>query len=856
MSNKNKLIGLSLIALATLCACTDDNHADGKGNRLVTFSVNTKANGGWSDINGSRSAWMSPQAQQMGEPVEMEGKLNGKTVYLTSEVTEGFPTDNPTFTRGTQITDADGMSSFGVTAFLGSQKYMDHVEIKKFADSWKPQTDYFWLNGKSLDFYAWYPYNSAEGANGIPAGMTFNQEDFSSISYTVPTDVSKQEDLMFAVKKNASEPADGNATSLDFKHSLAAVKFVISADLLPCSVKSISLKGVKYKGVSSNINTGNDKIEWTVNDEVSDFTCNINKKVEGPASPPAAEIEQTFFMMPQNLPDNAMIEVVLNDGTKDHVLKPNLKKDANTNMWEAGKTYTYRISHDFVSLVTSNSEFIACTDQALTNQVAFFVTAASTHSAGGTGTITSDNNTVVVSPASFTNNAAKLPISVTWPANVNAATLNISFAGKTQQVKIKRNQPNNGIFNESYWLFSDPEVTTKSIGADITSIQNASKSTWLAFTNSSKYDKNAKFTTEPYTKADPGENVYLQTLSFAPANRFASLLAEKADPTQNVMVCVEQKGLIAKFGFKNCANNISRESEKWNIVIQKGGRFNKSSKTDVQARVVISSNHKDNQIDAQHPRVLGDPVYMQLNNEIEDGVSTGPYLKKRWDTQKLEAINNGTRSVNVQLHSPNTDRWDDIGGPGTMANWMTWQRFRSINQEVVFSLQEVASATNYSVYNSVIIPTYTSIFEVHENHPLFGKTHWQIVKDSHNNADTPSGYIWKARAKQGMDGARIHRSDDVFPLTDWENCIEVRYYTYDDYVKQYLYNNIKGAGDQGPQWAWIQVRGRSQTVFRANWIWETWNVNDYWRCATIPVIQDIQSRPSDSNPIKGTSWNE
>lgn len=96
MSNKNKLIGLSLIALATLCACNDDNYADGKGNRLVTFSVNAKANGGWSDINGSRSAWMSPQAQQMGESVEMEGKLNGNSVYLTSEVTEGFPTDNPT----------------------------------------------------------------------------------------------------------------------------------------------------------------------------------------------------------------------------------------------------------------------------------------------------------------------------------------------------------------------------------------------------------------------------------------------------------------------------------------------------------------------------------------------------------------------------------------------------------------------------------------------------------------------------------------------------------------------------------------------------------------------------------------
>ena len=353
MSNKNKLIGLSLIALATLCACNDDNYADGKGNRLVTFSVNAKANGGWSDINGSRSAWMSPQAQQMGEPVEMEGKLNGNSVYLTSEVTEGFPTDNPTFTRGTQITNADGMSSFGVTAFLGSQKYMDHVEIKKSADSWKPETDYFWLNGKSLDFYAWYPYNSAEGKNGIPAGMTLNQEDFSSISYTVPTDVSKQEDLMFAVNKNASEPADGKATSLDFKHSLAAVKFVVGDLPTGTKVTSVALKGVKYKGdlaVTAG-NNGAAQLAWSnLANDTENFTQATNKEVkENDTDQAITKADQTFFMMPQTLPDDAMAEVVVEDEKGTKVTLTGALQDATAaeqakNKWEAGNTYTYSIS--------------------------------------------------------------------------------------------------------------------------------------------------------------------------------------------------------------------------------------------------------------------------------------------------------------------------------------------------------------------------------------------------------------------------------------------------------------------------------------------------------------------------------
>ena len=353
MSNKNKLIGLSLIALATLCACNDDNYADGKGSRLVTFSVNAKANGGWSDINGSRSAWMSPQAQQMGEPVEMEGKLNGKTVYLTSEVTEGFPTDNPTFTRGTQITKADGMSSFGVTAFMDGQKYMDHVEIKKSADSWKPETDYFWLNGKLLDFYAWYPYNSAEGKNGIPAGMILNQENFSSISYTVPTDVSKQEDLMFAVNKNASEPKDGKATSLDFKHSLAAVKFVVGDLPTGTKVTSVALKGVKYKGDLAVTTDDKGEVQFTwsnLANETREFTVVTNKEVKENDTDNAITTEgQTFFMMPQTLPDDAMVEVVVEDEKASKVTLTGLLQDATAaedakNKWEAGNTYTYRVN--------------------------------------------------------------------------------------------------------------------------------------------------------------------------------------------------------------------------------------------------------------------------------------------------------------------------------------------------------------------------------------------------------------------------------------------------------------------------------------------------------------------------------
>ena len=348
---KVKLLLATIMTLTALNACTDEDNAAGKGSRVMTFSVNTPGKDGWNGISGSRSG--STQSQQMGEPVEMEGKINGNPVYLSSEVTEGFPGDTPAITRGTQITDANNMSAFGVTAFMDGQKYMDHEKLTKQADAWKPQKNYFWLGGKTLDFYAWYPYNSAEGTNGIPAGMTLNQEDFSSITYTVPQEVSQQEDLMFAVNKNASEPADGNATSLDFKHSLAAVKFVVGNLPAGSKVTSVALKRVKYKGdlaVTAG-NNGAAQLVWSnLANETRDFTQVTDKEVkENDTDPAITKADQTFFMMPQTLPDDAMVEVIVEKEPGTKVTLTGALQDATAavgakNKWEAGNTYIYTIN--------------------------------------------------------------------------------------------------------------------------------------------------------------------------------------------------------------------------------------------------------------------------------------------------------------------------------------------------------------------------------------------------------------------------------------------------------------------------------------------------------------------------------
>ena len=158
---------------------------------------------------------------------------------------------------------------------------------------------------------------------------------------------------MFAVNKNASEPADGKATSLDFKHSLAAVKFVVGDLPTGTKVTSVALKGVKYKGDLAVTTDDKGKVQFTwsnLGNDTENFTQATTKEVKENDTDNAITNEnQTFFMMPQTLPDDAMVEVVVEDEKGTKVTLTGALQDATAaeqakNKWEAGNTYTYSIS--------------------------------------------------------------------------------------------------------------------------------------------------------------------------------------------------------------------------------------------------------------------------------------------------------------------------------------------------------------------------------------------------------------------------------------------------------------------------------------------------------------------------------
>lgn len=364
MNYKSKLMGLSLILLAAISACTDEmengGSAPGMDDHRISFAVSTQ-----NQTNGTRSA-VSPETYELGS-VEMQGTLDGKPLFLSAEVADGFPCDHQPSTRGTQVTAPAQMDEFSVSAEIGGGygepnvlDVMYNVKATKgdaTSTNWTTAKPYYWPTGKTLNFYAWYPYNSKNLT--IPND---NNVAGTELIYEIPEQVADQEDFMMSKAYNATE--SGDAVSLHFYHMLTAVKFKTGNNIPACHIKSITLKNVKYKGTHSYHATGSGILPWTPNADTKSFTLSVNQDITMNTETILTEEGKTFFMMPQELGDEARLEVNLVVDGAEKTLGVKLK-DISTH-WTAQSTVTYKISfQDNIELDLSKDVFVASGNDAV-----------------------------------------------------------------------------------------------------------------------------------------------------------------------------------------------------------------------------------------------------------------------------------------------------------------------------------------------------------------------------------------------------------------------------------------------------------------------------------------------------------
>lgn len=309
-------------------------------NEKISFTASLQE--GWSGGQGSgdKSRAVKPDFPGLAreQKVLTTDEAFSKPLYLhpIETVNKTLKNQGPT-TRGTMNFDPV-VNNFGVSANYiqkaGSGDLFHNQEAKKEGSNWFVAGNKTWPLDCSVSFYAYAPYNDAslslQGNDAVVKNKT--------IRYTANTDFSMQPDLIVAKSENntfTSKTAN-KAVGLSFSHALTAITFSISADMIPGTVKSITVSGVYGQG-----DYDLSKASWvSLANSSSTYAITLNASVKAGESKALTDKNSALMMIPQDLGADAKVSMEFNDGKKDKTVSFSL----NGTSWDAGNHITYVLS--------------------------------------------------------------------------------------------------------------------------------------------------------------------------------------------------------------------------------------------------------------------------------------------------------------------------------------------------------------------------------------------------------------------------------------------------------------------------------------------------------------------------------
>lgn len=357
IENKMKQQAISFLLMSALVcsACSDSQDLSGNiplsGDRIA-FQAEL--------LDGFQSSAAKSRAQSAFTGVAMEQKvlpLGGDLVEplylhpLEVDNTAGSMAETANAaigmsSRGTLVSRSSWTGEFGVSAVYtksgASRSFFQDQKASKSGNIWYASGDtQAWPTDGALSFYAYAPYQHAslslQGSDDVTKNKT--------LRYVASTSLGSQPDLIVAKSENISRTSSSanTAVQLKFSHALTAITFSVSADMIPGTVKSITVKNVSGQG-DYNIST----CTWgslgaaSASYAIRLGTSGAGIAVKAGESKALTDGSSALLMVPQTFAagSSAQIEMVFHDGNKDRTVTASL---AGTS-WDAGKHITYVLS--------------------------------------------------------------------------------------------------------------------------------------------------------------------------------------------------------------------------------------------------------------------------------------------------------------------------------------------------------------------------------------------------------------------------------------------------------------------------------------------------------------------------------
>lgn len=340
----NKIAGMAAVLLSlSLFSCSSEDAFDLENRdsaRNIRFGVSTPED----------EAQNYLAARQAGEAIidhfVLRSNTSRDTLCVNTVISDRFEKTASMATIATRATMQKTMyDNFNVVAqlkdtdgSLGSQFYMNETATKS-DDVWQPSAIYYWPDNRQLRFMAWAP--TGEGVfEESPISPTVDANK-TTIKYTVPTDASKQRDIVAAATDYMSNPATGATCSpvgLQFKHLCTAVIIKTGSDITDGSIKSVKITNVKKSGTYDMTTSA-----WTLAGETAEYSISPDFATAGRSDGTKIHNDDAAFMMlPQTLGAESKLKVEFHDNISgnDRTLTASL----NGAVWPMGKTITYILS--------------------------------------------------------------------------------------------------------------------------------------------------------------------------------------------------------------------------------------------------------------------------------------------------------------------------------------------------------------------------------------------------------------------------------------------------------------------------------------------------------------------------------
>lgn len=369
--------------IALLCYSCNENdlidHANGTyDDNRIRFHVTT---GPTVEADSRALSTAADDTTNLLEPLVLKSPEWEQPLYLHTYVADESERSSESISssRAAQVNSFDAFyeqnqeDGFYVSSSSFITPYQTATPVNESINIWTTQKAYYWPNNDNTYFFSAYAPASAQSL--LNQSLTVENETIS-FDYTVPTSESKvqdatvQPDLMFAVNNcNRASSEKGNVP-LHFRHALSAIKFAVR-DVVNGTIESISISGVYGSGKcvykkqetdteateQETTTEENYGFEWTVDQSTQKctYTQDFSYKIENaPTTSPTEDNkdvvlndnqpEMTFMLIPQEISEDAEIEVKFKRNDDETFTLRGKIKDNNVTQWEPGKEYVYTIS--------------------------------------------------------------------------------------------------------------------------------------------------------------------------------------------------------------------------------------------------------------------------------------------------------------------------------------------------------------------------------------------------------------------------------------------------------------------------------------------------------------------------------